>query len=484
MNHNNNLNQLHQPLSLYNTATRTTEPFVIKNPDLPVKIYTCGPTVYDRAHLGNFAAYIYWDLLVRTLLINNYTVKRIINLTDVGHLSSDSDHGEDKLEKKARATNQTVWEIADRYIQLFLQDFKSLNLLPPTKFARATDYINQSISLIQTLTQKGYTYKLDDGIYFDTGKFTEYPNFAKLNLSANQTAERIINNPNKHHSADFALWKFILPGDNHAMRWDYLDRPGYPGWHLECSTIIHHELGQPIDIHTGGIDHIPIHHTNEIAQSEAAFNKPLSRYWLHCNFLSIDQQKISKSLGNTLNLDDLKAQGFSPLHYKLWVLQGHYRSERNFSLNDLASAKTRYRNWQNRILKIAQLDPKAYQKFQSTHTPNSVSSVSAKPNSVFSSHQSAIISAINQDLNSAKACQIIDNSDLMLHDWYFVDQIFGLNLFDLPTLSQQQLELLSLRAKARQNQDYALADRYRQELAALNLHVLDTKAGQIWQLPN
>lgn len=464
-------------LKLYNTATKSLEPFQTITKNL-AKIYTCGPTVYDRAHLGNLASYVYWDLLVRTLCANDYQVQRIINLTDVGHLSSDADEGEDKLEKKAKTTKQTVWEIADHYIDLFLKDFNALNLIQPQKFARATDYIKESIELVDILAQKGYTYKINDGIYFDTSKFKRYADFANLQLDQQETAKRIIKNEAKKHPADFALWKFILPGDTHAMRWDYLNRPGYPGWHLECSTIIHTNLKEPIDIHTGGVDHIPIHHTNEIAQSECAFEQTLSHYWLHCNFLTIEDQKISKSLGNTLNLDDLASQNFSPLDFKLWVLQGHYRSLRNFKIDNLTSAKNRLKNWQNKVLELLQIK---YQALEITPNFTKFSSPAPTKDSL-STLQLELLSAVNDDLNSAKACQIIDNSNLNLSDWQFVDNLFGLHLFNFQPLTKTQLSLLQARQSARDNKDYQLSDKIREQLHQTGIHPLDTSSGQIWQI--
>ena len=303
-------------MKLYNTLSHKVEAFNPFDPD-QVKIYTCGPTVYSQPHIGNFAAYVYWDLLVRTLLANNYGVRRVLNLTDVGHLTSDGDDGEDKLEKGARQLGETVWVVAERYIGEFRRDYERLDLVQPDVWARATDYIAEDEAIVDRLSDKGYTYETSDGVYFDTSKFAKYADFARLDLSSIKAGARVELSQEKKHPSDFAVWKFIQPNEQHAMRWDYLGRSGYPGWHLECSTIIHNELGETIDIHTGGIDHIPVHHTNEIAQSEAAFDKKLSKYWLHCNFLTIDKQKISKSLGNIWTLEDLAQKGYSPLDFKM-----------------------------------------------------------------------------------------------------------------------------------------------------------------------
>ena len=453
---------LNTKLRLYNTLTRKVENFRPLNSD-KVKIYTCGPTVYSSPHIGNFAAYVYWDLLIRTLKANHYMPYRVLNLTDVGHLTSDADDGEDKLEKGARKTGKTVWEVAKHYINEFQTDYRALNLTPPDVTARATDYIKEDQAIVDLLTQKGYTYETADGIYFDTSKFTRYADFAHLDLEHLKAGARVALNAAKKNPTDFALWKFIQPGEKHAMRWDYLGRPGYPGWHLECSTIIHSELGEPIDIHTGGIDHIPIHHTNEIAQSEAAFDTQMSRFWLHCNFLTVDGQKISKSLGNIYTLSDLSEKGFSPLDFKLWVYQGHYQSERDFTLENLAAAKTRRLNWRNQIALT-------YQK-PLTLTPSDQSELLK------------IIDALNDNLNSPLALSIIDQkSQHSFAFWQAIDDLFGLNLIkDAPKLTQTQLDLLAERQVARTKKDFALSDKLRQDLEALGLKILDTPDGQVWQ---
>lgn len=405
-------------MKLYNTLTRSVEEFQPQDPH-KVKIYTCGPTVYSAPHIGNFAAYIYWDLLVRVLKANGYTPYRVLNLTDVGHLSSDADEGEDKLEKGARKLGKSVWEVAEFYIQEFLRDFAALQLLPPAKLARATDYIKADIAMIDQLTAKGYTYETEDGIYFDTSKFPHYADFARLDLKNLKAGARVEFSSEKRNPSDFALWKFIRPGEKHDMRWDYLGRPGYPGWHIECSSIIHTELGEPIDIHTGGIDHIPVHHTNEIAQSEAAFDRELAKYWLHCNHLTVEGQKISKSLGNGYTLDDLAAKGYSPLDFKMWVLQGHYQSERDFSLDDLEAARKRRLNWRNRVAKTYQTSPKG-------------------------ENLSAVIEILGENLNSPQAFAQIDSlENLNFANWRTIDELFGLNLInDAPKLNAEQMALL------------------------------------------
>lgn len=452
-------------MKLFNTLSRKLETFNPFNPE-KVKIYTCGPTVYSQPHIGNFASYIYWDLLVRTLLVNGYGVDRVINFTDVGHLTSDADDGEDKMEKGARQSGETVWAVAERYINLFKQDFAALNLLEPTTWARATDFIAEDQALVQILIDKGYTYETSDGIYFDTSKFPTYADFARLDLDNLRAGARVEFSNEKKHPSDFAVWKFIQPGEQHAMRWDFLGRPGYPGWHLECSTIIHTLLGETIDIHAGGIDHIPVHHTNEIAQSEAAFGKKLAKYWLHSNFLTIDKQKISKSLGNIWTLHDLAEKGYSPMDFKMWVLQGHYQSERDFNFGNLEAARVRRLEWRRRLGHLR------YQHLLDSELAETTSAEAL----------TKIIDATSDNLNSPMAFAIIDSTpSLTLEAWGQIDQIFGLNLFrDTPDITDEQKNLLEQRFDAKLKKDYAAADQIRDTLAAENIGVIDTKDGYAW----
>lgn len=443
-------------MKFYNTATRKVEEF--KPLGDIVKIYTCGPTVYNYAHIGNFASYIYWDLLIRALKTNGYNVKRVLNFTDVGHLTSDGDDGEDKLEKGARREGKSAFEVAEKYIDAYKKDFKRLILTEPDVYARATDYVKEDMEAVDTMTKNGFTYETTDGIYYDTSKFPGYADFARLDLEGLKAGARVDFSDEKRNAADFAVWKFIQPDEKHEMRWDYLGRPGYPGWHLECSTIIEKELGEPIDIHTGGIDHIPVHHTNEIAQSYALGAHELSRYWLHCDFIMIDGQRVSKSLGNTYTLDDLAARGFSPMDFKMWILQGHYQGTRNFTFESLDAAKSRRLNWRNRIALC-------YQKeIISTGTFDK------------------ILEAVNNNLNSAEAFAIIDNSDLSLEDWKKVDELFGLNLInDTPDVEKEVYELIEERAYARAVKDYAVSDEIRDKLAAKGIAIRDTAEKTFWE---
>ncbi|MBR2543320.1 cysteine--tRNA ligase [Candidatus Saccharibacteria bacterium] len=444
-------------LKLYNTAERKLENF--KPLGEVVKIYTCGPTVYSRAHIGNLTAYIYWDLLVRVLKFNEFKIRRVLNLTDVGHLVSDGDEGEDKLEKGAKREGKTVWEIAEFYSKDFLKNFRALELAPPEVIAKATDYISDDMAAVSKMMEEGFVYETSDGIYFDTSRFEDYAKFARLDLSGLKAGARVSFSSEKRNAADFAVWKFIQPGEKHAMRWDYLGRPGYPGWHLECSVIIHKELGEPIDIHAGGVDHIPIHHTNEIAQTYAMTGSSLARFWLHCNFITIDGEKVSKSLGNTYTLDDLSSRGFSAMDFKMWVLAGHYQGTRNFTFESLAAAKARRLNWRNKIALL-------YQK-------NNINN-----NNAFD----RIIAAVNDNLNSPEAFSVIDTSDLTMEDWQKVDELFGLNLIaDTPDVSEEIYALINEREKARAEKNYARSDEIRDELKKQGISVEDTPSGPVWQ---
>jgi len=448
-------------LKIYNTANKKVEPF--KPYGEVVKVYTCGPTVYSFPHIGNYAAYIYWDLLIRTLKMNEFKVRRVLNFTDVGHLVSDGDEGEDKFEKGARKEGKSVYEIAKFYGDDFLRNFRALNLVEPEVIAHATDYIEADMKAVDKMTASGFTYEIRDGIYYDTTKFSKYADFARLDLAGLQAGARVDFSNEKRNVSDFAVWKFIQPGEKHTMRWDYLGRPGYPGWHLECSTIIHEELGEPIDIHTGGIDHIPIHHTNEIAQTYAMTGKELARYWMHCDFITIDGEKISKSLGNVYTLDDLKERGFSPMDYKMWALSGHYQGARNFTFESLEASRQRRLNWRNQIALLYQ---------------NNISQNNSRNKCDFNK----IISAVNNNLNSAEAFAVIDTSVLDMADWEKVDELFGLNLIkDTPDIDDNIKTLIDERQNARKNKNFARSDEIREQLKSSGITVEDTPNGPVWQ---
>lgn len=523
-------------IQLHNTLTRRLDEFKSQE-DGTVKLYTCGPTVYDFLHVGNWTAYIYWDTLVRVLCANGYTVTRVMNITDVGHLTSDADDGEDKLEKGAKREGKTAWDIAEFYGQDFLQGMKRLNLIQPEHITKATDYIDQQLALVRTLKEKGYTYQIDDGIYFDTAKFPTYADFAGLDLAAQQAGARVTFNQEKRNPSDFALWKFTPLGEKRDMEWetpkDLLDSPavsrvalpiqsaqsevqpenvltksvtfperngvlkgqgdagdhkdatspvmGFPGWHLECSAMAMDILGNTLDIHTGGIDHIPVHHTNEIAQSEAASGVRFSNYWLHNNHMKVNGTKISKSLQNGYTLDDLNERGLNEMDFRLFVLQSHYMSEGNFTFENVEAARNRLQHWRS----VAVLRHQVHDTLQDDNEKL----VSLRATS------QAVIEALSDNLNAPEALRLIDeafarieNSSLQhIHRHGLeqlirtIDDTLGLNLqTSTPDISDEQKQLIIQRQRARDEKDWAESDRIRDTLAEANLTVKDTPTGPVW----
>ncbi|NTW61341.1 cysteine--tRNA ligase [Candidatus Saccharibacteria bacterium] len=481
-------------IKIHNTLTGKLDEFKSIQPE-KVSLYTCGPTVYDYPHIGNWAAYIYWDVLVRILTINGYDVKRVMNITDVGHLVSDADEGEDKLEKGARREGKTAWKVAKFYTDVFLDGMKKLNLIEPSVITKATEYIPQQLDLVRQLKTKGVTYQIDDGIYFDTSKFASYADFAHLNLEELKAGARVEYNQQKRNPSDFALWKFTPEGEKRDMEWptptdltsDGKERMGFPGWHIECSAMALSELGKTIDIHTGGIDHIPVHHTNEIAQSETANGVRFSNYWMHNNFLKVDGRKFSKSLGNGYTLDDLKKQGFTPLDFRMFLLQTHYRSEGNFTFDNLQSAHNRLHNWRNIAILRHQI--------HDTVTSDKERNDDEKTLSLYATSQ-AIIEAINNDLNTPEALSIIDEAFTKLQNTRLeninanalnqlldtIDQTLGLELINnTPDISDESKQLIIKRNLARQNKDWNLSDKLRDELLDIGITLLDNQIGTIWQ---
>lgn len=449
-------------MKLYNTLTRKVEEFTPQDTER-VKMYTCGPTVYSFAHIGNFTAYIYWDLLVRTIRLNGWKEDRVLNITDVGHLASDADDGEDKMEKGARREGKTVWQIAEMYMNDYLANFRALNLIEPTQICRATDFIEEDIALVDALDKKGFVYETSDGLYYDTSKFASYADFAHLDLENLKAGARVEFNNEKHNASDFALWKWVREGEDHAMQWEYRGRAGYPGWHIECAAIIHEKLGETIDIHTGGIDHIPVHHTNEIAELEGAYDKQMSRFWVHNNFITIDGEKISKSLGNVYMFSDLIAKGFSHLDYKMWVLQGHFQSERNFSFSDLAAARQRLTNYRN----FAAL------RWQ-------------KPATDMSEVRAEILEQLNNNLNSAGALAELDKAiknNVPSNEFVeFLDEAFGLKLAEsTPDISDELKAKIAERKQAKMERDFAKSDALRDEIAEAGIKLLDGANEMLWQ---
>lgn len=322
---------------LYNSLTKKVEEFKPLKPD-EVTLYSCGPTVYNFAHIGNFRSFYLADLAHRSLRFHNYNVRFIMNLTDVGHLTDDADAGDDKLEKAADREGKSAKEIADFYIKQFLSDYDELNLLRPTKFTRATDYIAEQIELVRVLERKGYTYKTSDGIYFDTSKFADYGVMSGLTLENEEREERVEENLEKRNAADFALWKFSPKGERRWQEWNSPWGVGFPGWHIECSAMSMKELGATIDIHTGGEDHKMIHHPNEIAQSQCATDKTFVNYWLHSAFMKVNDTRMGKSNNNMFTVADVIEKGYSPLALRYFYMTAHYRTPINFTWGALQSA--------------------------------------------------------------------------------------------------------------------------------------------------
>ena len=449
-------------MKLYNTLNRKVEDFKPID-EKRVKIYTCGPTVYSFAHIGNFTSYIYWDLLIRTLKLNGYGVDRVLNITDVGHLTSDGDEGEDKMEKGAKREGKTVWEVAEMYMNDYLENYRALNLIEPSQICRATDFIAEDMALVDALDEKGYLYDTTDGLYFDTSRFSTYADFARLDLDHLKAGARVDFNSEKKNVSDFAVWKWIRDGEDHAMQWQYRGRMGYPGWHLECATIIHEKLGEPIDIHCGGVDHIPVHHTNEIAEIEAAYGNKMANYWLHNNFITVEGQKISKSLGNVYYFSDLADKGYSPMDYKMWVLQGHFQSERNFAFSDLDAAKQRLLNYRN---------------FAALRWQKDATNLDEAKN--------AIMEQLNNNLNSAGAFAELDkviNANVPSVEFVqFLDEAFGLKIEETTNdISEELKAKIKERFEAKKARDFAKADALRDEITKEGIVLLDNAEGSIWQ---
>jgi cysteinyl-tRNA synthetase len=325
-------------LRLFDTYTRSRRTFAPLQPPV-VGLYACGPTVYDYAHIGNLRTYIFEDILRRVLDFNGYTVTHVMNITDVGHLVSDADTGEDKMEKGARRTGKSAWAIAEFYTQAFKEDLRRLNILEPAIWCRATEHIPEQIEAIRCIEAKGFTYRTSDGLYFDTSKFPGYGHLAQLDITGLQAGVRV-DMGEKRHPTDFALWKFSPSDHQRQMEWESPWGVGFPGWHIECSAMSATYLGPFFDIHCGGEDHIAVHHTNEIAQTEACHGTHLANYWLHGHFLQLDEAKMAKSTGDFLRVQTLMERGYDPLAYRFFCLSAHYRAKLNFTWDSLDGAAT------------------------------------------------------------------------------------------------------------------------------------------------
>lgn len=461
-------------LVLFNTLTRSKDVFVPQEPG-KVKLYTCGPTVYHYAHIGNLRTYVFEDVLVRTLRYFGYAVEHVMNITDVGHLVSDADEGEDKMEKGARREGKTAWDIAEFYTRAFLKDLERLNVTPPPAKLRpkATDYIKEMIALVEQLEKKGFTYRTSDGIYYDTSKFPGYGKLARLDLE-NLDAGHRVDMRDKKHPTDFALWKFSAPNEKRQMEWPSPWGVGFPGWHIECSAMAMALLGETLDIHCGGKDHIPVHHTNEIAQSEAVTNRQFSRWWMHGEFLTEDKGKMSKSAGEFLTLDALIAQGYDPLAYRFLLLQAHYRSEINFHWDAVKAAQAGLEGIRNRFADWGGLAERP------TDTPG------------MRAYRERFAAAVADDLNTPIAVSVLFD---VLRDAKLAnpekqalarefDTIFGLG-FEKDILKAEKGEewpetiaaRVAARDAARLAKNWAESDRLRDELVRAGYEVLDTPKG-------
>lgn len=465
-------------LQFYNTASRKKEEFTLPEGVEAVRIYCCGPTVYHYAHIGNLRTYIFEDVLRRTLEYYGFNVKHVVNITDVGHLTSDADEGDDKMEKGAARTGKSVWEVAEFYTKAFMEDLNNLNILQPSVWCKATDHIGDQIALVKSLEDKGYTYRTSDGIYFDSLKFPRYADFARLDVENLRRGSRI-DMGEKRSATDFALWKFSPVDKKRAMEWDSPWGIGFPGWHIECSAMAMKHLGPTLDIHCGGTDHIRVHHTNEIAQSECSTGQTFARFWMHGEFLRLSGDKMSKSSGEFLTLSLLMDKGFNPLDYRIFAYTSHYRNYLNFNWEALESArdanKSLHKKTDPLIGKATAIESEAARKFKQDFKE-----------------------ALGDDLNVPKALGVLNSmlrSDLpegeraaLVQDF---DKVLGLRL-DIPreefekkqdNVDTAKIEaLIEERTLARKAKNWAESDRIRDELAAMGVAIKDSPTGTTWQL--
>jgi len=452
-----------EPLRLFNTMSREKEVFEPVDAEKPVRMYNCGPTVYNFAHIGNLRAFVFADTLRRTLEANGYEVKQVINITDVGHLVSDGDTGEDKMTKGLQREGlplslSAMQDLGDKFATAFQSDMEKLHIKKPSYFPKASEHIKEDIALIEILESKEFAYKTSDGLYFDTDKFTDYGKLAGKQLVEEEDTQARVKNREKKNPRDFALWKF-----NNRLGWASPWGQGFPGWHIECSVMSMQYLGESFDIHTGGIEHIPVHHTNEIAQSEAATNKPMARYWLHNDWLTIEDEKLSKSLGNVLYLSSVEQQGYSPLAYRYLLLLARYRTRMNFSWAALDSAN------------------QALQKLYIFMRSN------PEHGEVTDEYVTTFMNALNDDLNTPQAIaviwQLLDDDSINNRDKAatitLFDEVLALDLTNPPkiTIPTEVRKLATERDEARAAGDFQLADELRKEIEEKGWQVNDSDDG-------
>ena len=458
-------------IKFYNTLTRQKEEFKPLNGN-EVRIYSCGPTVYSYAHIGNFRTYVFVDNLRRVLEYNRYNLKHVMNITDVGHLESDADEGEDKMEKAARKEKKSPYEIAEFYTKAFFNDMNKLNIERPEIIAKATEHIQDMLEFAQEIVKNGYGYETSTAIYFDVSKLDKYPVLSNRNIEEQIAGARVDVDPEKRNPYDFAIW--IKAPENHIMKWNSPWGLSYPGWHLECSAMSRKYLGEVFDIHTGGVDHIPTHHENEIAQSKGAFGKIPAKIWMHVEFLQVDGGKMSKSLGNVYTISQLEEKGIEALAYKLFCYTAHYRTKLNFTFDGAMASQKALNRLRENILKhkdgLDEIDDKEIEDYRDK-----------------------FLEAINDDLNLPLAMGIVwdliknEKKSKKIYDLIIdFDKVLGLDLknaekylekeqkIEIPSEIQ---ELLEKRKKARENKDWSLSDKIRDEIKEKGFIVKDTKDG-------
>ncbi len=460
-----------EKIQLFNTLTRQVEEFV---PYVPgqVGLYTCGPTVYSYAHIGNMRSYIFADTLRRSLKYFGYKLNHVMNITDVGHLTNDSDDGDDKLEASAKKEGIDAWKVADKYTEAFFRHAQKLNIQRPDVVCKATDYIQEQIAMVLALEKKGYTYKTSDGVYFDTQKFPDYPKLGRLDIDGLKGGERV-DLGEKRSKTDFALWKFSDPKEQRQMEWPSPWGTGFPGWHIECSAMSVKFLGEQFDIHTGGVDHIPIHHTNEVAQTECATGKkPFVKYWMHGEFLVIEEgEKMSKSLGNVLTVDTLEENGLAPLGYRVLVLQSHYRKQLKFSYDTLVGAVKAYERLTQAATRIK----------KEAGNASVVGPLSAKGQTAKAAFDASMANDLNTPQALATLFGVLEDTEIgapeKLRLLNTMDSVLGLDLFNAQLVAEtvpvELLKMLDDRNAARAAKDWAEADRLRKAILDRGYDILD-----------
>lgn len=487
-------------LRLYDSLRRATQPFRPRVPGIAT-VYSCGPTVYSRQHLGNMRPYVFADLLTRVLSLQGYEVKHVINITDVGHLSDDADEGEDKLERAAHSTGDSVLEVARVWTELFQRDLRLLGVRGPTWWAKATEHIQDQIEMIRVLEEKGFTYLLADGLYFDTSRDESYGTLSGLRASAAHA--RVHAASGKRQPADFALWKFSPSvGPRRQLEWASPWGVGFPGWHIECSAMASRYLGREIDIHTGGVDHVAVHHTNEIAQSENALGvRPWVRFWMHGAWLNFDGEKISKSRAHERkppDLDDLPTWGVTPADFRYYLYTAHYRSPLSLSVASLCAAQAARRRLGALVRAPLRSDPLTVSTLQSDTSTSPASSGSRTrgsapplPSEALRKLRRSFFDALYDDLNTPRALsaiwQIVEQPEPLAERVHLIRELaetLGLDLSDPPPqrLDHSEIDgLVEQRERARQERNYPLADALRAELSARGVVIEDTAEGTRWR---